>query len=216
MAKKDPKAHYEKMLHFEKKAAGAGFFLPAGVDEAGRGPLAGPVAAAACILDPAQPVYGLDDSKKLSAGRREELYRAISTTALSCQVVFVDAAKIDRINIRKATLLDMTRAVQGLGGRPDLLLVDAESLPDLDLPCWSIKKGDTLSVSIAAASILAKVTRDRLMQEYDRLYPAYGLARHKGYGTREHYAALLEHGPTPLHRLTFLKNLRQHRQDRDS
>ncbi len=207
MKRKDQEQRYQEMLHYEKKAAASGYILVAGVDEAGRGPLAGPVAAAACILDPDRPIYGLNDSKKLSAKKRFQLYSEITDHALGWRVAFVDAGEIDRINIRQATLLAMKKAVQSLPVKADLLLVDAETLPDMN--CWPIKKGDALSVTIAAASILAKVTRDRLMAEYDLIYPGYGLAQHKGYGTSQHYAALKELGPSPIHRLTFLKSFWQ-------
>lgn len=202
---------YEIMLSFERRAWLAGYLRVAGVDEAGRGPLAGPVAAAACLLDPGKPIYGLNDSKKLSPSKREALYQDILEKALCWQVAFVDADQIDEQNILQATCQAMRLAVSGLELQPDLLLVDAVT-PDVAIPVWPIIHGDALSVSIAAASILAKVSRDRLMEAYDASYPAYGFAQHKGYGTKAHYAALLEYGPCPIHRLSFLKNLDQHKE----
>ncbi len=210
MSGKDEQDRYASMLRHEQQAWQDGYVLLAGVDEAGRGPLAGPVAAAACILDPQNPVYGVDDSKKLSAAKRAKLYDQIIRQALSWHVVLIDEMEIDRRNILGATRLAMQQAVSGLDLRPDLLLVDAVNLDDAALPVWPIVRGDAQSVSIAAASILAKVTRDRKMEEYDRLYPGYGFARHKGYGTREHYEALLRLGPCPIHRRTFLRTLDQH------
>ena len=209
------RALYERMLLFERQAWLEGFVCLTGLDEAGRGPLAGPVAAAACILDPDRPVYGLNDSKKLSAAVRDTLYDQIRTHALDWSVSLVDAATIDRINILEATCQAMRQAVAGLKRQPDLLLVDAVKLGGLPMAVRPIVRGDAQSVSIAAASILAKVTRDRLMLAYDRQYPAYGFASHKGYGTRAHYDALLSHGPCPLHRLSFLKNLDTHRRPDD-
>lgn len=210
MSGKDEQDRYASMLRHEQQAWQDGYVLLAGVDEAGRGPLAGPVAAAACILDPKRPVYGVNDSKKLSAAKRAKLYDQIIRQALSWHVVLIDEMEIDRRNILGATRLAMLQAVSGLDLRPDLLLVDAVNLDDAALPVWPIVRGDAQSVSIAAASILAKVTRDRKMEEYDRLYPGYGFARHKGYGTREHYEALLRLGPCPIHRRTFLRTLDQH------
>jgi ribonuclease HII len=204
-------ARYEKMLAWEQKAQLEGFSVLAGVDEAGRGPLAGPVAAAACVLNPEHRILGLNDSKKLTAARRRHLYEEITASALSWHVALVDAPVIDQINIYQATCQAMRQAIAELGIRPDLLLIDAVRLEGVAVPVWPIIRGDAESVSIAAASILAKVTRDQLMDEYDRIYPEYGFARHKGYGTKEHYAALLKFGPCPIHRMTYLKNLDSHR-----
>lgn len=198
---------YQQMLAFEREALAAGYFRIAGIDEAGRGPLAGPVVAAACMLDPGKPVFGVDDSKKLSAARREMLFQQITETALCFSIAQVDPAEIDRINILQATFAAMRLAVSGLSLRPDLLLIDAVNLSGTGIPVRPIIKGDTLSASIAAASILAKVTRDRLMDEQDGCYPGYGFCKHKGYGTPEHYAALRTLGPTPIHRQSFLRNL---------
>jgi len=182
----------------------------AGVDEAGRGPLAGPVAAAAVILDPDRPILGLNDSKKLSEMKRESLYNQIQAQALAWSVVLVDAAEIDRINILQATKQAMRQAIAGLSLKPDLLLIDAVELDQVHVDVWPIIKGDAKSNSIAAASILAKVTRDRLMHQLDTVYPGYGFARHKGYGTAQHYDAIRQFGLTPIHRLTFLKNMAGH------
>jgi ribonuclease HII len=195
------------LSQFERQAAAEGFHAVAGIDEAGRGPLAGPVAAAAVILDPQTPILGLNDSKKLSAARRELLAAAIREKSLAYAIVMVDAAEIDRINILQATKQAMRQAVRELTIRPDLLLVDAVALDQVEATVWPIIRGDAQSNSIAAASILAKVSRDRHMSEMDQLYPGYGFARHKGYGTAEHFAAIRNLGPSPIHRQTFLKNL---------
>ena len=198
---------YAQMSVYEQQAHAAGFHWIAGVDEAGRGPLAGPVVAAACILSPDRPIPGVNDSKKLSAARREAVYQEIIRQCVSYRVAFVEPDEIDRINILQATIKAMRLAVAGLDQTPDLLLVDAVRLPDVSMPVQAIIKGDALSVSIAAASILAKVSRDRLMDQYETLYPGYGFIRHKGYGTPEHYAAIGQLGITPIHRRTFLKGI---------
>ncbi len=187
----------------ERELQRLGYRFIAGVDEVGRGAWAGPVVAAAVILDLDRLPEGLDDSKRLSRRRREALYDAIRRTARAFALGIVDAAEIDRTDIRRATERAMRAAIAGLHPRPDYLLIDAVDLPDVNIPQWAIIRGDQLSVSIAAASILAKVTRDRLMREYDRLYPGYGFARHVGYGTRAHQQALVRLGPCPLHRLSF-------------
>ncbi len=177
--------------------------LTAGVDEAGRGPLAGPVVAAAVILDPANPLVAIRDSKQLSAPQRECLSARIQAHALAWCVARADVAEIDRLNILRATLLAMQRAVAGLSIRPGRVLVDGNRCPNLDCPAEAIVKGDQKVPAIAAASILAKVARDREMVELDALYPGYGLARHKGYPTRAHIAALYEKGVTPHHRRSY-------------
>jgi ribonuclease HII len=177
--------------------------LVAGVDEAGRGPLAGPVVAAAVILDPNHPVHGLADSKVLTALKRERLYDEIRAKALCCSVAQASVEEIDRLNILQATMLAMQRAVQGLRLKPQRVLVDGNRLPVLDVLAEAIVKGDSLVPAISAASILAKVYRDRGCAELDALYPQYGFARHKGYGTAEHLAALQQHGPCPQHRRSF-------------
>lgn len=177
-----------------------------GVDEAGRGPLAGPVCAAAVILPPDLELEGLNDSKKLSEKRREALYPLICEQALAYGIAFASEQEIDELNILQATFLAMRRAVGQLGQKPDLALVDGNREPDFgDIPVRTIIKGDSRSANIAAASILAKVTRDRFMLEQDAVYPQYGFAVHKGYGTQKHYAALREFGPCPIHRRSFLK-----------
>ena len=177
--------------------------LMAGVDEAGRGPLAGPVVAAAVILDELHPIRGLADSKILTAQRREELYDEIRAKALCCAIAEASVEEIDRLNILQATLLAMRRAVQGLRLKPVRVLVDGNQLPVLDMLAEAIVKGDALVPSISAASILAKVHRDRWCAEIHAQYPQYGFAGHKGYGTPEHMEALRVHGSCPLHRQSF-------------
>jgi ribonuclease HII len=176
----------------------------AGVDEAGRGPLAGPVVVAAVILDPARPIDGLADSKQLSARRRETLYTQIIKHALAHAVVRIEADEIDRVNILQATLLGMTRALGLLPVLPELALIDGNRLPkSLPCPARAIVRGDASEPAISAASILAKVTRDRILVEYDARWPGYGFAKHKGYPTRAHCDALLRLGPCPEHRRSF-------------
>ena len=195
-----------ELWNFEHAAMEEGFSLICGVDEAGRGPLAGPVCAAAVILPPDLELEGLNDSKKLSEKRREALYPLICEQALAYGIAFASEQEIDELNILQATFLAMRRAVGQLGQKPDLALVDGNREPDFgDIPVRTIIKGDSLSANIAAASILAKVTRDRFMLEQDAVYPQYGFAVHKGYGTQKHYAALREFGPCPIHRRSFLK-----------
>lgn len=177
--------------------------LIAGVDEAGRGPLAGPVVAAAVILDDLCPIKGLNDSKKLSARQRDKLYDEIRAKALCCCVAQASVQEIEELNILQATLLAMKRAVEGLRLKPHKVLVDGNRLPVLDVLAEAIVKGDATVPAISAASILAKVTRDRWCAELDVQYPQYGFAGHKGYGTAEHLAALQKHGACPEHRKTF-------------
>jgi len=177
--------------------------LVAGVDEAGRGPLAGPVVAAAVILDDQNPIAGLNDSKKLTALRREKLYDEIRAKALCCSVAQASVEEIDQLNILQATMLAMRRAVEGLRLKPAKVLVDGNRLPVLDVLAEAIVQGDATIPAISAASILAKVTRDRWCAELDTRYPQYGFAGHKGYGTAEHLLALREHGACPEHRKTF-------------
>jgi len=177
--------------------------LVAGVDEAGRGPLAGPVVAAAVILDELHPIEGLADSKKLTPARREKLYDEIRAKALCCSIAEASVEEIDRLNILQATLLAMRRAVEGLRLKPAKVLVDGNRLPVLDVLAEAIVKGDATVPAISAASILAKVHRDRWCADYDREFPQYGFAAHKGYGTAEHLAALRLHGACPQHRKTF-------------
>ncbi len=177
--------------------------LIAGVDEAGRGPLAGPVVAAAVILDARHPIKGLADSKKLTALRRERLFDEICAKALCCSIAEASVEEIDRLNILQATLLAMRRAVEGLRLKPKLVLVDGNRIPVLEMLAEAIIKGDALVPSISAASILAKVHRDRWCAELHLQYPEYGFSGHKGYGTLAHMAALREHGACPQHRMTF-------------
>ena len=190
---------------YEREAFADGVKLVCGVDEAGRGPLAGPVCAAAVILPPELAIPGLNDSKKLTDKKRRELYDVITAEAVSYGIAFASEKEIDEINILQATFLAMARAMEKLTPQPELALIDGNRAKDFGLPVRTIVKGDSLSASIAAASILAKVTRDRLMEQYDEAYPQYGFAIHKGYGTKRHYEALREFGPSPIHRMTFLK-----------
>ena len=177
--------------------------LLAGVDEAGRGPRAGPVVAAAVILDPRRPIEGLADSKRLTAKRRERLHDFICERALCCSVAEASVEEIDRLNILHATMLAMQRAVAGLRLRARLVLVDGNRLPQLDVPAEAVVRGDALVPAISAASIVAKVRRDRLCQQLEEQYPDYGFATHKGYGTAAHLAALQRLGPCPQHRRSF-------------
>ena len=198
---------YEEMLTYERLAWQQGHVALAGIDEAGRGPLAGPVVAAACILNPDKKILGLNDSKKLTPASRSRLYQQILDEAIAWQIGQVDHEQIDQINILQATCVAMRQAVTLLPVRPGLLLIDAIKLSDVEQPIWPIVRGDALSVSIAAASIIAKVTRDRIMEDYDRIYPEYGFAQHKGYGTAQHCDALKKFGPCPIHRLTFIRSI---------
>lgn len=194
----------EKLWAPEKEAAASGARRIAGVDEAGRGPLVGAVVTAAVVLPEGWTAWGLNDSKKLTAEKRENLFAEITRDALAWGVGMAQAAEIDRLNIYKATQAAMGKAVGSLSPEPDFLLTDAMPLPDLGhLRQKALVHGDALSASIAAASIVAKVTRDRLMDELDRKYPLYGFAAHKGYGTEAHLRALREHGPCPEHRVSF-------------
>jgi ribonuclease HII len=188
-------------MHFEPTLLSSTHLI-AGVDEAGRGPLAGPVVVAAVILDDARPIIGLDDSKKLSEKKREALFEQIIRNAF-VSVAFASAASIDRLNIRQATLDAMRRAVMALPFAPESVLVDGRDRIDVPFACEAIVGGDALEPVISAASIVAKVMRDRLMMRMDTLYPAYGFAQHKGYGTADHLAALRAHGPCALHRASF-------------
>ena len=190
---------------YEREAFDAGIRLVCGVDETKHKPLAGPVCAAAVILPPGLDIPGLNDSKKLTDKKRRELYDIMIEQAVSYGIAFASEQEIDEINILQATFLAMERAMQPLSPQPELALIDGNRTKDFGLPVRTIVKGDSLSASIAAAAILAKVTRDRLMEYYDAQYPQYGFAVHKGYGTKRHYAALREYGPCPIHRQTFLK-----------
>jgi ribonuclease HII len=195
------------MWEFEHEKLSEGFALICGVDEAGRGPLAGPVCAAAVILPDGVVIPGLNDSKKLSDKKRRELFPIIKEKAIAYSIAFADHKEIDEINILQATLLAMQRAIDGLSVRPDFALIDGNRQKDFGLPVQTIVQGDSRSASIAAASILAKVTRDDLMEQLAVQYPGYGFEIHKGYGTKAHYAALKDIGPSPVHRMTFLKKL---------
>ena len=192
----------------EKDAWSRGVTLVCGVDEAGRGPLAGPVAAAAVILNPRDPIRGIDDSKKLSPKKREELFGEIQSRSLAWAIAFVGEKEIDEINILQASMKAMAQAVGRLSLAPQLILVDGNRRPPVQGQVELLVKGDARSASIGAASILAKVARDRYMEHLDRLYPAYGFAKHKGYPTKAHYEAIRAHGVLPVHRKTFLKNMR--------
>lgn len=191
---------------YELDAMEKGYDVICGVDEAGRGPLAGPVCAAAVILPQEIEIEGLNDSKKLTDKKRRELYDVICEKAIAYGIAFADHKEIDEINILQATFLAMRRAVERLSVKPQLALVDGNRDPLLEgIEVKTIVKGDNLSASIAAASILAKVTRDRYMEEQAEIYPQYGFSVHKGYGTKAHYAALTQYGACPIHRLSFLK-----------
>ena len=200
---------FELMAQIENEYLDQGYRLIAGVDEAGRGPLAGPVTVAACILNPADPIYGLNDSKKLTPKRRDYLYEQIKSRAIAYAVVMVPVESIEQFNILGATKQGMVEAILKLESRPQIVLLDQVRLQDERLPAQrSFIKGDARSNSIAAASILAKVSRDRCMAEYDKTFPGYNFAGHKGYGTESHYQALKELGPCPIHRLSFLNKLK--------
>ena len=188
---------------FERAAWRRGLTRVAGLDEAGRGPLAGPVVAAAVILAPGTAIDGVDDSKRLDAARRAELFDVIRSKAAAVAVGVVDAATIDRVNVLEATRLAMLSALRGLVIEPELVLTDWVALVGLGCPQKNLVRGDQRSATVAAASIVAKMTRDRIMEEADREYPQYGFGRHKGYATEQHRAALAEHGPCPLHRRRF-------------
>ncbi len=193
---------------FEKAAVNSGFSCICGVDEAGRGPLAGPVCAAAVILPEGAVIEGLDDSKKLTEKKRERLYDIIKETAVAYSVAYGTLEEIETVNILEATYLAMNRAIEGLNVKPDFALIDGNRIPrGIKIPCETIVKGDSKSMSVAAASVLAKVTRDRLMLEYDKKYPEYNFKKHKGYGTKEHTELIKQYGPCEIHRLSFLKNI---------
>ena len=193
---------------FEKAAVNSGFSCICGVDEAGRGPLAGPVCAAAVILPEGAVIEGLDDSKKLTEKKRERLYDVIKETAVAYSVAYGTLEEIETVNILEATYLAMNRAIEGLNVKPDFALIDGNRVPrGIKIPCETIVKGDSKSMSVAAASVLAKVTRDRLMLEYDKKYPEYNFKKHKGYGTREHTELIKQYGPCEIHRFSFLKNI---------
>ena len=195
----------ENLCQYEKEYSQYDFIC--GIDEVGRGPLAGPVVAGAVVLPKGSRILYINDSKKLSAKKREELFDIIKEQALDYGIGIVDNEEIDEYNILNATYMAMNKALNVLKKKPDYLLLDAVTIPDLDIKQFPIIKGDAKSISIAGASILAKVTRDRLMYKYDEIYPQYGFKHHKGYGTKEHYEAIEKYGITPIHRKSFLKNV---------
>ena len=192
---------------FENQLRESGYTAICGVDEAGRGPLSGPVVAAACILPAGCVIPGLNDSKKLTPKQRDRLFDAVREVAVAYAIGMASPEEIDQLNILNATMLAMRRAIEGLPLKADFALIDGNCARGIDLPHKTVISGDALSVSISAASILAKVTRDRICLENDRDYPEYGFAKHKGYGTKEHMDALRRLGPCPLHRRSFLKFL---------
>ena len=192
----------------ENQALSSGYKFICGVDEAGRGPLAGPVCAAAVILPPNCVIDGLNDSKKISEKKREMLFDIIIEKALAYSIAYGSLKEIEEYNILEATYIAMNRAIEGLNIKADFALIDGNRVPKgIKMPCETVVKGDSKSYSIAAASILAKVTRDHLMLEYDKKYPQYLFAQHKGYGTKAHYEAIKQHGVCEIHRLSFLKNV---------
>lgn len=194
-------------LEFEKEALAKGYKSVCGVDEAGRGPLAGPVYAAAVILPEGVIIDGVNDSKKLSEKKRESLFDVIREQALSYSIAYATVDEIEEINILNATMLAMRRAIDGLDIKADYAMIDGNKIPPLDIDAECIVKGDAKSMSIACASILAKVSRDRLLYKYAEEYPMYGFDKHKGYGTKVHREAILKYGPCPYHRKSFLKKL---------
>lgn len=192
---------------FENEGYNKGYLYIGGIDEAGRGPLAGPVVASVVVFKKDTKIEGVNDSKKLSEAKRDELFEVIKREALDYGIGIVNNEEIDEFNILNATYMAMKKAINCLKQAPDYLLVDAATIPGIDIAQNPIVKGDSKSISIAAASILAKVTRDSIMYQYDRIYPEYGFKSHKGYGTKEHYEAIEKHGITPIHRKSFLKNI---------
>ena len=195
------------LWRIEEELYESGFRLLCGVDEAGRGPLAGPVCAAACILPRGLVIPGLNDSKKLTEKKREELFEVIKSEAVTCGVAFAGVEEIETLNILRATYLAMNRAIAQLSPQPELALIDGNRNDGIAVNCRCIVKGDAKCADIAAASVLAKVTRDAFMLELAEKYPEYGFEKHKGYGTAAHYEALRRFGPSPVHRLSFLKKM---------
>ena len=196
-------------IEYEQNAELKGYKAICGVDEAGRGPLAGPVCAAAVILPPNTIIDGVNDSKKLTEKKREALFDVIKETAVSYSIAYASVEEIESINILNATMLAMKRAVEGLDVKADYAMIDGNKMPPLDIDGETIVKGDAISMSIACASILAKVSRDRLLYEYAKEYPQYQFDKHKGYGTAAHREAILEYGPCPYHRMSFLKKIKK-------
>lgn len=212
MAKKlDSIRKEEKRLElintYENEGYSKGYLYIGGIDEAGRGPLAGPVVASVVVFKPNTKIEGINDSKKLSEAKREELFDIIKEQALDYGIGIVNNEEIDEINILNATYLAMKKALNCLNNTPDYLLIDAATIPGISIDQKPIIKGDSKSISIAAASILAKVTRDNIMYQYDEMFPVYGFKSHKGYGTKEHYEAIEKYGITRIHRKSFLKNV---------
>ena len=207
LTQEEEKLRQEKMWEIEKELKEKGYTYIAGVDEAGRGPLAGPVYAAAVILPDGAELTGVNDSKKLTPKKREELFEKITQIAVSYSIFSVDEKEIDEINILNATHKAMNGAVNGLSKKPDYVIIDGNSIKGMELPHETVVKGDAKSISIAAASILAKVARDRYIDEMGKVYPEYGFENHKGYGTKAHTDAILKYGVCPIHRRTFLKKL---------
>lgn len=203
----EEKLRQEKMWEIEKSLKEKGYRYIAGVDEAGRGPLAGPVYAAAVILPCDADISGINDSKKLTPKKREELFEKITEIAISYSIFSVDEKEIDEINILNATHKAMNGAVNGLSQKPDYVIIDGNSIKGMEIAHETVVKGDAKSISIAAASILAKVARDRYIDEMGKVYPEYGFENHKGYGTKAHTDAILKYGVCPIHRRTFLKKL---------
>ncbi len=201
-----PKKTTEELYAFDAEKR-LSYPMLCGVDEAGRGPLAGDVYAAAVILDPKIQIEGINDSKKLSEKKRGLLFNEICEKALAYSIASASVQEIEEINILNAAMLAMKRAVESLSINPDYVLVDGNKLPPIDIACDAVIKGDGNSASIAAASILAKEARDRELRALDEQYPEYGFSKHKGYGTKAHYEAILMHGPSPVHRMSFLKKL---------
>ena len=194
-------------LHYERLLKEKGFNLVCGIDEAGRGPLAGPVCAAAVIMPDGFVIDGVTDSKKLSPKKRDMLFDMIKENAVSYSIAYASVEEIEEINILNATMLAMRRACDGLEIKPDFAIIDGNKTPELSCPSYSIVKGDSLSHSIAAASILAKVSRDRLIEQMAKEYPEYEFEKHKGYGTKLHIEMIRKYGPSPVHRMSFLKKI---------
>ncbi len=201
------KSNQTDWLFYENDALNRGYQFVCGVDEAGRGPLAGPVCAAAVILPPNTIIEGVNDSKKLSEKKRESLYDVIKSTSLAYSIAFSSVEEIEQINILNATMLAMKRAIEGLSVKADFAMIDGNRTPNLQTPCEYIIKGDAKSMSIACASILAKVSRDRLLYEYAKEFPQYSFEKHKGYGTKAHVEALQKYGPCKYHRMSFLTKI---------
>lgn len=197
----------ENINIYENEGYSKGYVYIGGIDEAGRGPLAGPVVASVVVFKANTKIEGVNDSKKLSEAKRDELFDIIKEEALDYGIGIVNHEEIDEFNILNATYMAMKKAVNCLDKTPDYLLIDAATIPGIDIDQKPLIKGDSKSISIAAASILAKVTRDSIMYQYDEMYPEYGFKSHKGYGTKEHYEAIEKHGITPIHRKSFLKNV---------